>query len=43
MIRLNAEVPDDFEEYCEISFLDPSDKNCRIAINLARVVQYNKL
>jgi hypothetical protein len=22
---MNADVPDDFEEYCEIRFVDPSD------------------
>lgn len=30
MIRINADVPDDFEEYCEIHFKDPSDSICRI-------------
>ena len=29
MIRINADVPDDFEEYCEIRFEDPSDEICR--------------
>lgn len=30
MVRLTADVPDDFEEYCEIHFEDPSDEICRI-------------
>ena len=30
MIRINADVPDDFEEYCEIHFKDPSDSICRV-------------
>jgi hypothetical protein len=30
IIRINADVPDDFEEYCEIRFQDPSDEICRI-------------
>ena len=30
MIRINADVPDDFEEYCEIRFGDPSDEICRM-------------
>ena len=29
MIQINADVPDDFEEYCEIRNEDPSDKVCR--------------
>lgn len=29
MVRLNADIPDDFEEYCEIRFLDPTDDICR--------------
>jgi len=29
MIRINADVPDDFEEYCEMRFQDPSDPVCR--------------
>jgi hypothetical protein len=29
MIRLNAEVPDDVEEYCEIHFMDPSNEDYR--------------
>ena len=29
MIQINADVPDDFEEYCEIRFGDPSDEVCR--------------
>ncbi|HEY6589255.1 MAG TPA: hypothetical protein VIY98_13260, partial [Nitrososphaeraceae archaeon] len=30
MVRMNADVPDDFEEYCESWFRDPSDRICRI-------------
>ena len=30
MIRLNADVPDDFEEYCAITFRDASDEKNRI-------------
>ena len=30
MIRLNADVPDDFEEYCAISFRDATDEKNRI-------------
>jgi len=30
MIQINADVPDDFEEYCEIRFQDPTDEICRI-------------
>ena len=30
MIQSNADVPDDFEEYCEIHFKDPGDAICRI-------------
>src|SRR5215211_8836234 len=29
MIRLNSDVPDDFEEYCEMHLDDPSDPICR--------------
>lgn len=29
-VRINAEVSDDFEEYCEMHFKDPSDPICRI-------------
>ena len=29
MVRITADVPDDFEEYCEIHFKDPSDEICR--------------
>ena len=29
MVRINADVPDDFEEYCEIHFKEPSDEICR--------------
>ena len=29
MIRINADVPDDFEEYCEIRFKGSSDEICR--------------
>lgn len=29
MIQMNADVPDDFEEYCEIRLEDPSDEVCR--------------
>jgi hypothetical protein len=28
-IRIQAEIPDDFEEYCEMVSLNPEDKNCR--------------
>ena len=28
-IRMQADIPDDFEEYCEMISLDPEDKNCR--------------
>ena len=30
MIRLNADVPDDFEEYCAIWFRDATDEKNRI-------------
>ena len=30
MVWINADVPDDFEEYCEIRLKDPSDSICRI-------------
>ena len=30
MIRLNADVPDDFEEYCEMHLKDPTDPICRM-------------
>jgi hypothetical protein len=30
MGRINADVSDDFEEYCERSFKNPSDPICRI-------------
>ena len=29
MIRITTDVPDDFEEYCEMWFRDPSDRICR--------------
>lgn len=29
LIRINADVPGDFEEYCEIHFVDPSDEISR--------------
>jgi hypothetical protein len=29
MIQINADVPDDFEEYCEIRLVDPADEVCR--------------
>jgi len=30
MIRLNADVSDNYEEYCELHLKDPSDPICRI-------------
>ena len=30
MIRIDADVPDDFEEYCEMHLKDPSDPICRV-------------
>ncbi len=32
MIRLNSDVPEDFEEYCEMHLNDPSDPVCRMVI-----------
>jgi hypothetical protein len=32
MVRINADVSDDFEEYCERSFKNPSDPICRMII-----------
>ena len=29
MVRINADIPDDFEEYCEMHFKDPPDPICR--------------
>jgi hypothetical protein len=44
MIRLNADVPDDFEEYCQIWSRDPSDKICRIdyMMDLRRAKRFKK-
>ena len=43
-IRTYANVPDDFEEYCEITFRDPSDDTSRIAypIHLKRAERFKK-
>jgi hypothetical protein len=30
MLRINADVPDDFEEYSEMRLEDPSDPICRM-------------
>lgn len=45
MIRINSKVPDDFEEYCEIRFRDPSDPICRIDYldDLRRAEGFKKL
>ena len=44
MIRINADVPDDFEEYCEIWFRDPSDEISRIdyLADLRRAKRFKK-
>ena len=44
MIRLNAEVPDDFEEYCAINFRDATDEKNRIdyVIDLWRARRFKK-
>ncbi|MGI9011056.1 MAG: hypothetical protein ACR2F1_07700 [Nitrososphaeraceae archaeon] len=44
MIRLNADVPDDFEEYCAIWFRDASDEKNRIYYveDLARARRFKK-
>jgi len=44
MIRINADVPDDFEEYCEIHLTDPSDPICRSDYedNLRRAARFKK-
>ena len=44
MIRLNADVPDDFEEYCAIWFRDAKDEKNRIYYveDLARVERLKK-
>ena len=44
MIRLNADVPDDFEEYCAIWFRDATDEKNRIYYveDLARVERFKK-
>lgn len=44
MIRLNADVPDDFEEYCAICFRDATDEKNRIdyVIDLWRARRFKK-
>ncbi|MGI9010183.1 MAG: hypothetical protein ACR2F1_03230 [Nitrososphaeraceae archaeon] len=44
MVRINADVPDDFEEYCELRFEDPSDEICRIdyLADLKRAKRFKK-
>jgi hypothetical protein len=44
-IRVYAEVPEDFEEYCEISFRDPSNETSRTAHprHLKRVERFKKI
>jgi hypothetical protein len=44
MIRLNADVPDDFEEYCAIGFRDASDEKNRIGyvLDLSRAKRFKK-
>ena len=44
MIRLNADVPDDFEEYCAIWFRDATDEKNRIdyVIDLWRARRFKK-
>src|SRR5215216_6182774 len=44
MIRLNADVPDDFEEYCAIWFKDATDEKNRIdyVIHLWRAKRFKK-
>ena len=44
MIRLNADVPDDFEEYCAIWFRDATDEKNRIdyVIDLWRAKRFKK-
>ena len=44
MIRLNADVPDDFEEYCAIWFKDATDEKNRIdyVIDLWRARRFKK-
>jgi hypothetical protein len=44
MIRLNADVPDDFEEYCAIWFIDATDEKNRIdyVIDLWRARRFKK-
>jgi hypothetical protein len=45
LIRMNAEVPDDFEEYCDMLALDPEDKSCReeYLIDLRNAEKFKKL
>ena len=44
MVRIEADVPDDFEEYCELRFEDPSDETCRIdyIADLKRAERFKK-
>ncbi len=44
MIRLNADVPDDFEEYCAITFRDCTDEKNRIdyVLDLWRAKRFKK-
>lgn len=44
MVILTADIPDDFEEYCEIRFEDPSDEICRIdyLADLKRAERFKK-
>lgn len=44
MIRLNADVPDDFEEYCELHLKDPSNEAYRseYLIDLWRAERFKK-
>ena len=44
MIRLNSDVPNDFEEYCEMHLEDPSDPICRMdyIMDLRRAERFKK-
>src|SRR5215216_5384401 len=44
MIRLNSDVPDDFEEYCEMHLDNPSDPICRkdYLMDLKRAERFKK-
>ncbi len=44
MVKITADVPDDFEEYCEMWFRDPSDTICRFEYlqDLKRAERFKK-